>query len=626
MTRRGRRPYPDILTPREWEVLTLLREGRSNPEIAAQIGVSRDAVKYHVSEILSKLGLESREEAAAWQPEPPELPVLRPAWARALAGWPLRIALAGAAAAALAGVGVLAYGALRSDDSSGNQVQATASAAASATPRRVVVQPGQTIQVQTRGALPTSTGSCEDIFVDLDVPNDVLPNVVSCTVGLEAQRLLFVDAGNGALRLDSVQMVLLGNQAITLQSDCASIVDLLLDASMDPSTALEQIACNVPLPRTDTVSWKIVWAHVNPDADVSSGPQPCWLLAPAAGGVGDGVQQKAVQCAINVPATATPVPVAFTTAAPASLPPNLSVIIETGCCETDMTGLIRVTRSAAGVATRDVLFSAGTHVFTTASGSTDTRDDYEAGGVTVPTPNPQAPGKAPAEDRPYIATYGVSANSRAMVVGLCIRGACMGVNAAPNDQGITQLYRSLDGGTTWSEFKQLGPYVLIAGVTGDGRVLIEDATAGLKSSSYRWEPDGETVTPPVLVAGSPAVLLDGRIVWPGPLGTLYFNDGTILASGLGLPSPGPVLDLGDGRYAVQGQSGLTIINADRSSETYAATGSVYLGNNVFVGMADVPEIVDLSARTITPLDHPFRDVGFDYPMFLVLAGAVSTGP
>src|SRR2546428_7449166 len=84
MTRRGRRPHPDILTPREWEVLSLLRDGRSNPEIAEQIGVSRDAVKYHVSEILSKLGLESREEAAVWRPEPPAIPVTRPVWARAL--------------------------------------------------------------------------------------------------------------------------------------------------------------------------------------------------------------------------------------------------------------------------------------------------------------------------------------------------------------------------------------------------------------------------------------------------------------------------------------------------------------------------------------------------------------
>src|SRR5437870_4834438 len=85
MKRRGRPPHPDILTPREWEVLGLLRDGLSNPEIAERLGVTRDAVKYHVSEILSKLALASREEAAVWRPTE------HPWWAAAFA------ALAGAA-------------------------------------------------------------------------------------------------------------------------------------------------------------------------------------------------------------------------------------------------------------------------------------------------------------------------------------------------------------------------------------------------------------------------------------------------------------------------------------------------------------------------------------------------
>lgn len=67
MKRRGRPPYPDLLTPREWDVLLLLTEGRSNSEIADQLGISYNGVKYHVSHILAKLGVESREEAAAWQ-------------------------------------------------------------------------------------------------------------------------------------------------------------------------------------------------------------------------------------------------------------------------------------------------------------------------------------------------------------------------------------------------------------------------------------------------------------------------------------------------------------------------------------------------------------------------------
>jgi DNA-binding CsgD family transcriptional regulator len=69
MNRRGRPPYPDVLTPRQWQVLALLREGLSNEQIALRLGISVDGVKFHVSEILSKLGVGSRNEAAQWDGE-----------------------------------------------------------------------------------------------------------------------------------------------------------------------------------------------------------------------------------------------------------------------------------------------------------------------------------------------------------------------------------------------------------------------------------------------------------------------------------------------------------------------------------------------------------------------------
>ena len=53
------------LTPREREVLRLLVEGRSNPEIAAALFVSPRTAETHVTHILAKLGVTTRAEAAA---------------------------------------------------------------------------------------------------------------------------------------------------------------------------------------------------------------------------------------------------------------------------------------------------------------------------------------------------------------------------------------------------------------------------------------------------------------------------------------------------------------------------------------------------------------------------------
>jgi len=52
------------LTPREIEVLRLLSQGQTNPQIAQNLLVSRGTVKIHVQHIISKLGVSDRTQAA----------------------------------------------------------------------------------------------------------------------------------------------------------------------------------------------------------------------------------------------------------------------------------------------------------------------------------------------------------------------------------------------------------------------------------------------------------------------------------------------------------------------------------------------------------------------------------
>ncbi len=56
----------DGLTPREVEVLRLLAAGRSNRALAAELFVSERTVKSHVSNILAKLRVTDRTQAALW--------------------------------------------------------------------------------------------------------------------------------------------------------------------------------------------------------------------------------------------------------------------------------------------------------------------------------------------------------------------------------------------------------------------------------------------------------------------------------------------------------------------------------------------------------------------------------
>ena len=64
---RGERPGE--LTERELEVLRLVSEGLSNKEIARRLKVKERTVEFHLGNILRKLGVASRVEAAVWAKE-----------------------------------------------------------------------------------------------------------------------------------------------------------------------------------------------------------------------------------------------------------------------------------------------------------------------------------------------------------------------------------------------------------------------------------------------------------------------------------------------------------------------------------------------------------------------------
>jgi DNA-binding CsgD family transcriptional regulator len=188
MRTRGRPRHPETLTPRQQDVLRLLRQGLTNEEIAGQLGISLDGVKFHVSDILRRLHVESRHEAAAWRPEPTRRP-----WALVVLplGWVQKVkwSTAGYVASgtvvlsAAVGLGLLVWGVAQSmsnDNEPSRGVDADRIVAAGEIP----VLPRGESQVLS---YDTATGAIEELPFSAGEPAALSPDgsVIAIGVGTE---------------------------------------------------------------------------------------------------------------------------------------------------------------------------------------------------------------------------------------------------------------------------------------------------------------------------------------------------------------------------------------------------------------------------------------------------------
>jgi hypothetical protein len=118
-------------------VLELLQQGFSNEKIAERLGISLAGAKFHVSEIISRLGVDSRYEAAAWQPSARERVfglgailalIKKPSFEGGLNMATKALIAAGVAAIVLLAAGVIIMASRGGDDGSSPEGQAEAGA------------------------------------------------------------------------------------------------------------------------------------------------------------------------------------------------------------------------------------------------------------------------------------------------------------------------------------------------------------------------------------------------------------------------------------------------------------------------------------------------------------------
>jgi DNA-binding CsgD family transcriptional regulator len=130
-------------TPRQREVLDLLVRGYTNGQVAQALGISLDGAKWHVTEILTKLGVRSREDAAEYWRREQGIASRLSGWARFGGTSPAWLKAGSAVAAAVIVAGVaLAVAWPRTDGTAPSGPEPTPATVATATPAPTVPASG----------------------------------------------------------------------------------------------------------------------------------------------------------------------------------------------------------------------------------------------------------------------------------------------------------------------------------------------------------------------------------------------------------------------------------------------------------------------------------------------------
>jgi len=148
-------------------VLELLRQKLTNDQIAERLGISPDGAKYHVSQILSKLDVDSREEAALWKPQEARL------WWRILAPIPFAAKAVGVVviATTVAGLGVLTWAVVNSAAEDSQLASADLKppvAAPALTREQILIRAGQMPPVETITDVTAQPSTAGDVRTFLE--------------------------------------------------------------------------------------------------------------------------------------------------------------------------------------------------------------------------------------------------------------------------------------------------------------------------------------------------------------------------------------------------------------------------------------------------------------------------